>query len=525
MKRSRGEAMSDFRELAVAGESARVREMSRRSRKRGGVGERRWLGKAGGWLLVLGVLGFGAGYGLLRRYLHSDAFRIFLSAEASEAAGVKGEFAPFSWHGLAVDTESFEARGAGPVTGLRADGLHTEIGLGGVRRGVWEILDSNVRRLEVSLDTRKPLDAAPPQIERGSARKAKPAGWFPKEAELQGLDVRELVVKAILNEGLATASGMNVHAESAGAKDSYRAEIEGGTIRLPFGWVPELRLDRVRLRYQDDRVFLTEMKFAAWDGGRIEGNGEWEMASRQFFMEGDLTGAKCENVLNADWSKRLTGDLTSNFAMNNRPGFPQASGILNVQNGVLTALPMLDALAAYADTRRFRVLTLNEAHTEWRWKSGELVLTNLVLGSEGLVRIEGGMTVRGREMDGMFRLGLAPGTLATIPGAETDVFAPGERGLLWTTLRITGTLEDPKEDLTNRLIAAAGLRMFDQLPETGEQALKFTRSLLGEPSSKTIEKSGKIIKETRKTVREISGILDGLLGGKPEEPNKDEEPQ
>ena len=232
MKRSRGEAMSDFRELAVAGESARVREMSRRSRKRGGVGERRWLGKAGGWLLVLGVLGFGAGYGLLRRYLHSDAFRIFLSAEASEAAGVKGEFAPFSWHGLAVDTESFEARGAGPVTGLRADGLHTEIGLGGVRRGVWEILDSNVRRLEVSLDTRKPLDAAPPQIERGSARKAKPAGWFPKEAELQGLDVRELVVKAILNEGLATASGMNVHAESAGAKDSYRAEIEGGTIRL-----------------------------------------------------------------------------------------------------------------------------------------------------------------------------------------------------------------------------------------------------------------------------------------------------
>lgn len=501
--------------------------MSRRSRRRSGAGERRWLGKAAVWLLVLGVLGFGVGYGLLRRYLHSDAFRMFLSAEAGKAAGVTGEFAPFQWQGLAVDTESFEARGAGPVTGLRADGLHTEIGLGGVRRGVWEILGSNVRRLEVSVDARKPLDgiAPPPRIEPAVAAKAKPAGWFPKEAELQGIDVRELVVKVILNEGLATANGMNVHAEPAGAKDAYRAEIEGGAVRLPFAMAPELRLDRARLRYQDGRVFLTEATVAAWDNARVQGTGEWDLNSRRFFIEGDVTGAKCENVLSPDWAKRLTGDVTSSFTLNNRPGFPQADGKLTIQNGMLTALPMLDALAAYADTRRFRILTLNEAHTEWRWKKGELSLTKLVLASEGLVRIEGGITLRGREMDGVFRLGLAAGTLATIPGAETDVFAPGERGLLWTTLRITGTLDDPKEDLTNRLIAAAGLRMFDQLPETGEQALKFTRSLLGDPSPKTIEKGGKIIEETRKTVRDITGILDGILGGNPEPPAKEDEPQ
>jgi hypothetical protein len=497
--------------------------MSRRSRRRSGAGERRWLGRAAVWLLVLAVLGLGAGYGLLRRYLHSDAFRMFLSAEAGKAAGVTGEFAPFDWKGLAVDTESFEARGAGPVTGLRADGLHTEIGLGGVRRGVWEILGSNVRRLEVSVDARKqPDETPPPRTGPGAVTKAKPAGWFPKQAELQGIDVRELVVKVILPEGLATASGMNFHAEPAGAKGAYRAEIEGGAVRLPFGMIPELRLDRARLRYQDRRVFLTEAKVAAWDSGCIQGTGEWDTASRQFFIEGDVTGAKCENVFNPDWAKRLTGDVTSSFTFSNQPGFPQADGKLTIQNGMLTALPMLDALAAYADTRRFRILTLNEARTGWRWKSGELVLTNLVLASEGLVRIEGGMTLRGRQMDGVFRLGLAPGTLATIPGAETDVFAPGERGLLWTTLRITGTLDDPKEDLTNRLIAAAGLRMFEQLPETGEQALKFTRSLLGEPSSKTIEKGGKIIEETRKTVRDISGILDGILGGKPEAPAKEE---
>ena len=487
--------------------------MSRRSRKRREAGGSRWLGKVVVGALVLGVVGLGVGYGMLRSYLHSDAFRKFLSVEAGDMGGVTGEFGPFHWEGLAVDTDSFEAKGEGLITGLRADGLHTEVGLGGVRRGVWEIRGSSLRRLEVSLDATKSGDhQAISQVSQRVGKKAKRPAWFPSEAELDGIEVRELAVKAILDEGLAVASGMSVHAEQAGAKDAYRAEIEGGTIRLPFPNVPELRLDRAKLRYQDEQVFLTEATLGAWSGGMIHGSGEWEMKSRQFSIEGDATGLKCEDVLNADWAKRLTGDVTSDFRADNRPGFPQASGKLTIQNGVLTALPMLDALAAYADTRRFRVLTLSEAHTNWRWKKGEISLTNLVLASEGLVRLEGSIDIRGRAIDGRFRLGLAPGTLATIPGAETDVFMSGERGLLWTTLRITGTLDDPKEDLTDRLLAAAGLRMFDQIPETGEQVIKFTQSLLGEPSSKTIEKGVKLLEKNSKTVREVSGILDGLLG-------------
>lgn len=436
---------------------------------------------------------------------------------------VTGEFGPFHWEGLAVDTDSFEATGEGLITGLRADGLHTEIGLGGVRRGVWEVRGSRVRRLEVSVDARKQgPDNTIPEVSHKLGKKAKRPAWLPSEAELDGIDVRELAVKAILDEGLAIASGMNVHAEQAGAKDAYRAEIEGGTIRVPFGIVPELRVDRAKLRYQDGHVFLTDATLAAWANGRIHGSGELEMKSRQFSIEGDASSMKCEDVLNADWAKRLTGDVSSDFTVDNRPGFPQAGGKLTIQNGVLTALPMLDALAAYADTRRFRVLQLSEAHTNWHWKKGEISLTNLVLASEGLVRLEGSINIRGRAIDGMFRLGLVAGTLASIPGAETDVFLPGERGLLWTTLRITGTLDDPKEDLTDRLIAAAGIRMFDQIPETGEKVIKFTHSLLGEPSSKTIEKGVKLIEKSSKTVREVSGILDGLLGGgAPAEPAKE----
>lgn len=492
--------------------------MSRRSRRRNGGGEKRWLGKAAVGLLVVGVVGVGVGYAMVRSYLHSDAFRKFLSAEASKVAGVTGEFAPFRWQGLAVETDSFEATGEGLVSNVRADGLHTEIGLGGVSRGVWEISGSSVKRLDVSIDARKKLDdEAVAKEERKSEKPSSRPGWFPRDAELQGMDVGGLSVKAMLDEGLVTATGMRFSAERTGGNGSYRANISGGSVKLPFAIVPELRLDQVKARYQDGQIFLTDARMGAWKNGRIEGTGECDMKTRVFSMQGDVTGIHTEEVFGPDWAKRLTGDVSSDFNLSNPSGAPQANGTLTIDNAVITALPLLDTLAAYADTRRFRVLTLQEAHTDWRWKKGELSLTRLVLSSEGLVRLEGSMTIRGREIDGIFRLGLAPGTLATIPGAETMVFIAGERGLLWAPLRITGTMDDPKEDLTDRLMTAAGMRMFEQIPETGEKVIKFTQSVLGEAPVKSVETGTKILREGTKAVRDVTGILGGLLGGETKE--------
>ncbi len=493
--------------------------MSRRSRRRKASGEKRWAGKAAVGLLATGVVLLGAAYIAIRSYLHSDGFRKFLSAEASEMAGVNGEFGKFHWEGLAVDADSFEASGDGLVTAVRADGLHTEIGLGGLRRGVWEVRGSNVRRLEISVNaTKHGEEAGQARVKKSTSNTSRSPSWLPSQAELQGIDVGQVGVRVILDEGLATATGMSFHAEKAGAKNAFRGEIEGGTVRLPFGIVPELRLDKALLRYQDGRVFLTKAMVSAWQSGNIEGSGEWEMESQRFSLEGNATGVRCDDLLGADWAKRLTGDVSSDFILENSSGAPAASGKLIISNGALTALPVLDSLAAYADTRRFRVLTLSDARTGWRWRKGELILSDLVLASEGLVRLEGGITIRGKSLDGRFRLGLAPGTLATIPGAETDVFLPGEHGLLWTNLQISGTLDDPEEDLTDRLVAAAGQRMFELVPETGERVIKFTRSVMGESPNKVIDQGVKIIKDGGTIVREVGGILDGILGTEVLEP-------
>jgi hypothetical protein len=153
-----------------------------------------------------------------------------------------------------------------------------------------------------------------------------------------------------------------------------------------------------------------------------------------------------------------------------------------------------------------------------------LFLSKLVLASEGLVRLEGDIHIRGRDLDGNFNLGLAPGTLVSIPGAETRVFSPGPHGLLWTPLRITGTLDDPKEDLTDRLIAAAGLRMFEVIPETGEKVIRFTRSVVKDAPGKVIDQGGRILEKGSDIVNDVGGVLDGILGGGRKEPETKDDP-
>lgn len=517
-----------IRGLAADTRRASLLEMSRRSRKRGNAGGAGWLGKAALGLIVLGVLAAAGFFAAVRGYLHSDGFRKMLSGQVSRVARVDGGFTPLRWDGLAVDADVFEGSGEGPLKELRVDGLHTEVSLGGLGRGVWEVIGSRAQRLAVSLDMR---GAGSPQVAMAAESPASPmqetrikSGWLPTQVELQELDLGEVEVKALLNQGPASLTGLKARLEKARAKSSYRAELADGTLRLPVSFLPDIRLDRARLRYQDQRLFLNSASASAWREGRLEASGEWDASQNIYQIEGGVSGVKCDEVLNETWAKRLSGNVTTDFTLSNPSGALTASGHLTVRDGVLTALPVLDALAAYADTRRFRSLALSEAQCDWRWRDNTLFLTNLVLASEGLVRLEGAISIRDRALDGTFRLGLAPGTLASIPGAETDVFTPGERALLWSPLRITGTLDDPEEDLTERLVEAAGLRMFDVIPESGEKVIKFSRSVLGDNPAETIEKGRRIIEENADLIKDVGGVLDGILGGSRGKKDHKEEP-
>ncbi len=501
--------------------------MSGRASRRKGAGKNPWLGKLLFGLGAVMILVTGFGYYGIRSYLHSEGFRKFLSTEVSRAAKMEGSFDPFMWDGLAVETPGFHATGNGVITLVEADHIDTEIGFGGISRGVWEVMATHISRLEIALDLTKEEEPATTEpAERKKEVMKKQPGWVPSEVELESLEIGEIAIRAKTESGEIIAKGMSLKVKPDTGKNSFKGEISGGTVVSPQEWVPKLRVERILGAYRDGSAFVTKAEVDAWEDGRIKAFGEWNSLTEIYSFEGDIEGVKCSELLDENWARRLTGDASSTFSVDNIRGSMAMAGDLEIRNGTMTALPMLDALAAYADTRRFRILQLNEARTKWSWANGELHLTDIAMGSEGLIRIEGNLSIRGNAIDGRFRLGLVPGTLANIPGAETDVFLPGTHGLLWASLHVTGTLDDPEEDLTERLIEAAGMRMFENLPETGEMALRFTKNAIGEDpggaigkglellekSGSLIDEGGKVIKEGEKAIKGAEGIIRGLFG-------------
>ncbi len=463
---------------------------------------------------------------MLVGYLHGEGFRKFLSAEVSRAAGVRGDFSPFRWDGLAVDADRFTATGEGPVVSLAGEGLHTEAGFGGVDRGVWELKGSRVRRLEVVVDGTLPrVPEAPPEIRVPETRQERPRRWYPDEVEIGSLEIGRIDVTARLEEGDVRAEGLaaSLVRERAGG---YRGEITGGAVRLPWGILPELEVGKIRARYQDRVLFITSATAKVWGDGVLNAAGEWDADRRTIIMEGDVSGIDCTRLLEKDWARRIEGTLSSTFVADGTTSSPEVRGSLGISGASLTALPVLDALAAYADTRRFRRLEFGEVRADWVWRRGGITLRNMLLAGDG-IRLEGEVRISGKKLDGVLHLGLAPHLLAGIPGAERHVFIPGEHGLLWTPVRISGTLRHPEEDLSPRLIAAAGLRMFERIPESGGTILKFSDAVLGGDSAEKLRRSLEVIEKGEDIAREArdllkgGSLLDTILG--PSKPKEDQE--
>ncbi len=457
-----------------------------------------------------------------------------LAKEAGKAIEAEAEFDAFRWSGTRMETASFSAEGEKLVAKVDARGLEVELGLGAAWRRTLQIDLARAKSIDIELDaTAAGGDPQPETKGPEEAKAPKKSKWYdallPNRVEVGGIEVAASSLKVATSSGEVSLGGTSWRVEPGQGKGSYRAEGEGGILTLPWKDLPPLALGRARLSYGDDTVFLTDAGFGVYRNGRLDLSGEMSTRGDGYSFNGRLTDVWCDEVLPGDWKKRLEGRIGADFTVEDADGGPRVRGRIDLADGVLTALPLLDSLSAYANTTRFRRLALQECGTRFEWRDGDLSLTQLTLFSEGLVRLEGSLKVdRDKRLDGIFRLGLVPGILAHLPGAETHVFLPGERGFLWTTLRIGGTLDKIEEDLTPRLIAAAGERMFELLPETGVKVLKFTREVVGEDLAgkvvgegmQAIEQGKEVIREAEGVVREVKGLFDVLRG---KEEKKDDE--
>ena len=473
-------------------------------------------------ILTLSAIFVGFGFYIwIRSYLHSDDFRLFISEVTSAVIGADAQFKPLDWQGTRVRTIAVNADGGGIVRRLDAREVEADMSLSELVHGAWLVRDLRVAELQVAIDLEEKQDVST-QLPSVDASEDQARGFLrsllPNRTELQALQISSLGVELQSERGRFELIDATMTAERRAGKNVYDMTVSNGLINTPWFEGP-LKLDSARGRYADQRIYLRELHSQVYQRGMLSLSGELE--GEKFELFGTLSDIGVEELIPEDWQKRISGELDTEFKVNSSDDGLMTRGELSLSKGMLTALPVLDRIAAYADTHRFRQLSLTEARLKYISRHGDsqdpkrerLELYDIVLASEGLVRVLGKLTIENGSLDGSFRVGIMPGILAHIPGAETKVFERGEKGLLWAPLRITGTIEDPKEDLSGRLIAAAGERMFEVVPETGKRALKFAHETAIELPQKAVDVGGEILDKGGDVIEEGADIIREGVGG------------
>jgi hypothetical protein len=195
-------------------------------------------------------------------------------------------------------------------------------------------------------------------------------------------------------------------------------------------------------------------------------------------------------------------------------------GRLEIEDGTLQALPILNKVALYFAEPKYRTLEVQKFECDFEKFREQTHLRNIILSSRGLLQIEGDLKIDGNKLDGLFDVGVPAAYLDKIPGAKTSVFKPGKDSLLWTQVKIGGDFDDITEDLSDRLIQAAFEDMMRRGLDMGIEAF----------SPETIEKYGG--KDVLKNLNDVlkgdkgvieggldtaKGLLDGITGSKKEE--------
>jgi hypothetical protein len=176
--------------------------------------------------------------------------------------------------------------------------------------------------------------------------------------------------------------------------------------------------------------------------------------------------------LDAEWKRHFTGTLAGTAALVFSTGQPvKAVGKFHLTDGRLENLPVLEQVATFTGSPQFRRMPLQDVSGDFSYDGTSVLISNFVTESKGLMRVEGDCRIAAEgAIEGIFRVGVTPQTLQWLPGSQERVFTIARNGYLWTDVKVGGTLQNLREDLSGRLVVA----MKDEAVQRGSKVLENT---------------------------------------------------
>ena len=417
-----------------------------------------WTGVVLVVLLFAGLAGVKA---WVNSYLRSPEFRKQIAARTAEQLQAQVEISPIRFDTTEFSCAGLVGEGArdGKFSDIRVEDVHGEFRL----PSVWRMLFGDKKFRVESVDVQR---VAVNFFEKRLPLELPRAKKEDKLTEIGRITVREMLVNW---EG-GSVTGLAV--TGTPVEGGWKIIGDGG--RAKQSGLPDMDITALRVVHKEPVLFVQEAKLRA-EGGEATVTGE-VTEKEKVDLQFKLTGVNVTPLLPDDWKARLHGRVKGDgrIQISLRDGassLPVVTGHAELQQAVLEALPVLNKIAEFTKTDRFRRLQLNQVHGDFRYDESGLHVTNLVVESERLIMVKGAFTVSNGIIDGTFELGITPAPLQFLPGSQDKVFSAPRDGYAWTPLRITGPVRSPREDLSERLLTAAGNAVVQKVEDTATQAV------------------------------------------------------
>ena len=421
-------------------------------------------------LVAIFIAGIFTAQQWLESYLKSDSFRLRAETMIGKAFHSHAQLSLPQRSSNSVYVDSLAAIGikADPSNSDAIDarfrsaqlqGIRAEIDLMAILSRVWRIGNLNIQSADLDLDPPAPdslpklapLEASERSpADRQGSRRSWIATLLPNRTEIQSIKAeRADVLKsgAALRKTRLTLKPMG--------KD-WELLAESGDLSIaamPLAKPIELKSAQVSIKKELTVLKQAHLLFAS--GGQTKVTGHWESGGDSD-LHADLENINIEPFLSKWWQNRLFGTVDGNLSLKKTGGkTQQLDALLKLKGGRLESLPLLSELDAFLGTPRFRTLAIRSGSMNVHREGQRTELKEIELDADGLLRVEGDLTILDGKLNGTLLLGVSPALLQWLPAARSKVFEENRGGYVWTPVHISGTTDLPQQDLSKRLLQTA----------------------------------------------------------------------
>jgi hypothetical protein len=422
---------------------------------------RRRLLKYGGaigiFFLIVIATGVAVFYSpLLTHYIESSAFRQAMEKETAKGLHFPhSRFSPIRrTSAFTAQSESFEARnGEKAMKSLDGRGITATFDPLGVFVRQWRFSDVRVQSGNVEI-----------QIYKANPEAVAPKPWFaiflPNRVYLKKIESEQANITWQFRGEQDGFFGTQLLIAPHGPDFEYVATSG----RLKIALLPDLNLRRAHLLITKTLLTIYDIDLAS-DLSSSESIHAQANAGigkdKSVDLKANFNQIPIRSWLPAEWKEHLAGSASGDLHWAGKdPKLESSSGEgwLRVNNGRIENLPVLEKLADLAQKKSLEHLELNDCSLNFGWKYPKIDISNIAIEERGKFRIEGEMSIERRRLRGTIRLGLTRVYLDWLPNPE-EVFTRHQSGYLWTNVRLFGTIDDPEQDLSPRII-----ELFKQSP-------------------------------------------------------------